>query len=114
MQPKSWGLPSRGKLRSCVPQPSSLGCAPSLTKPSTDQVFTNSPGLLGMLGACVSRSAVWMTFAPARRRLTALGDVAALHAETAREVPPIRAGLGIVGFGARIAGDIEQRLLHEV
>ena len=34
------------------------GCAPSLTKPSTDQVLTNSPGRLGVLATCVSRSAM--------------------------------------------------------
>ena len=47
-EPKSWRLPSRGKFRSWLPQPSSAGWEPSLTKPSIDQVFTNSFGSFGV------------------------------------------------------------------
>src|SRR2546430_13214653 len=67
MQPKSWRLPSRGKFLSCVPQPISLGCEPSLTKPSIDHVLTNSPSFFGTLEACVSCSATWITLTPRRR-----------------------------------------------
>src|ERR1700730_1839091 len=53
--------PSLGKCFSCEPQPSSAGCAPSLTKPSTDQVFTNSLSAFGTLETWVSRSAMCIT-----------------------------------------------------
>ena len=59
------GAPSAGKCRSCVPQPSSAGWEPSLTKPSIDQVLTNSPGSLGR----------------SRDLRVALGDVDDLDAE---------------------------------
>ena len=54
-QPFSW-----------VPKPSSAGCMPSETKPSTDQVLTNLPRGLGALARWVSRSAMWMPLMPTR------------------------------------------------
>ena len=69
--------PLSGIHFSCVPQPSSAGCMPSDTKPSTDQVLTNTFigfGLLGALGV-------------------ALGDMDALDAELAGEPAPAFARL---------------------
>src|SRR5215475_5212865 len=50
---------------SCVPQPSSAGCKPSDTKPSTDQVLTNTFIDPGCLARRASRSAIWMHLMPA-------------------------------------------------
>ena len=49
---------------SWVPQPSSDGCKPSDTKPSTDQVLTKTPRGLGVRTRWVSRSAMWMPLTP--------------------------------------------------
>ncbi len=54
---------------------------PSLTKPSIDQVLTNSPGTLGL----------------DRNLGVALGDVDDLDAEIARELGPFGAVLGLGG-----------------
>ena len=66
------GAPSAGSAFSCVPQPISAGWLPSDTKPSIDQVLTNSPTSLG----CVRDLGV------------ALGDVDHLDAEVARQLRP--------------------------
>jgi hypothetical protein len=67
-------------VRSCVPQPSSAGCRPSSTKPSTDQVLTNSPRCLRCGVTCVSRSAMWITFTSSLRASAAhSSDRAAVH-----------------------------------
>ncbi len=90
--PKSCRRPSAGKCRSWVPQPSSAGCEPSLTKPSIDQVLTNSPGCFGIAETWVSRSAMWMTLTPSR------SASAAQRGAVGRD---FRRGIGV-------AGDVEQ------
>ena len=50
-----------------MPQPISAGWLPSETKPSIDQVLTNSPTFLGFLETWVSRSAMWITLTPRSR-----------------------------------------------
>src|SRR5260364_332276 len=63
-QPSVWQRPLSGIHFSCVPQPSSAGCMPSETKPSTDQVLTNTSIGFGFLERWVSRSAMWMPLTP--------------------------------------------------
>ena len=99
MQPKSWRLPSRGKLRSCVPQPSSLGCCAfadeAVHRPRVDE-------LARLLRAV-------------RHLRVALGDVDHLHAEPPREIAPVRARLRDCLLRRSVSRrDVEQRLLHEM
>jgi len=47
--------------------PSSEGCRPSSTKPSTDHVLMNSPRCLRGQASWVSRSATWITLTSSRR-----------------------------------------------
>jgi hypothetical protein len=68
LQPVSWVRPLSGIQVSCVPQPSSAGCKPSDTKPSTDQVLTNTSLGFGFFERCVSRSAMWMPLTPTCQR----------------------------------------------
>jgi hypothetical protein len=67
LQPNVCSRPFAGSDFSCVPQPSSAGCMPSETKPSTDQVLTNTFIGFGRFERCVSRSAMWMPFTPSLR-----------------------------------------------
>ena len=99
-QPKSWRPPSGRKCRSCVPQPSSAGWQPSPTKPSIDQVLTNSPGRFGCSG----------------HLRVALGDVDHLDAELARQRGPLRPRSAGDHRDRRPVsrGDVQQRLLDEV
>ena len=87
-----------GNCARAMPQPSSAGCEPSETKPSTDQVLTNSLGSFGMVETCVSRSAMWMTLTPSRCASSAHSPRLAGHRR-------LQAG---------VCGDVEQRLLHQV
>src|SRR3954452_18415046 len=56
--------PLFGSHFSWVPQPSSAGCMPSDTKPSTDQVLTNTFIGFGFLESWVLRFAIWMPLTP--------------------------------------------------
>src|SRR3979411_1621069 len=98
-QPYSWVRPLSGIHFSWVPQPSSAGCMPSDTKPSTDQELTNTVIVFGFFERWGARFAVW--------------GVGALDADLVRELAPAFAALRVVEFGVGVAGDIEQRLLDE-
>ena len=88
-----------GSAVSCVPQPSSAGWQPSPTKPSIDQVLTNSPGCLGDVGDL----------------RVALGDVDDLDAEVAAPGSPSSArSVGAAVSTPGVAGDVQQRLLDEM
>ena len=83
---------------SWVPQPSSAGCMPSDTKPSTDQVLTNISARLGV----------------ARALGVALGDVDALDADAPHQAAPTPRGSSArPPVTPRSRGDVEQRLLDE-
>ncbi len=62
--PTGCSLASSGRRFSWVPQPSSEGCSPSLTKPWMLQVLTNSSSFFGTFATWVSRSATWIVLRP--------------------------------------------------
>ena len=82
---------------SCVPQPSSAGCSPSDTKPSTDQVLTKTPCGFGVRARCVSRSAMWIPVTP---------SAWARRAQPSRDV-------GGRGSVAEVGREVEERALDE-
>ena len=89
--------PLSGIHFSWVPQPSSAGCMPSDTKPSTDQVLTNTFIGFGFLERWVSRSAIWMPLTP---------SLCASWPQPSRLFGSLNGVLGV-------ARDVEQRLLDE-
>ena len=70
---------------------------PSDTKPSTDQVLTNTFIGFGFLERWVSRSAIWMPLTPS----------------FCASRPQPSSALRLVELGVGVAGDVEQRLLDE-
>ena len=69
---------------------------PSEQKPSTDQVLTNTARGFGSRARWVSRSAMWMPLTPS----------VISRAQSSRV-------LRLVGLHAKVAGDVQQRLLDE-